>query len=180
MIRTGRAYTAPTSDDGARVLVDRLWPRGLRKVDAAIDEWCKLVAPSTALRRWYGHDPARFAEFAQRYLVELDDPEHAAAVAKLRELEAARGTITLLTATADLSISHVAVLVRRLGEVAEDPVELLRRWEAFGATWRVLGRGADGVTVSLCRCDGGEEVQQLTSADPALITYLGDRTSSED
>jgi hypothetical protein len=64
-------------------------------------------------------------------------------------------------------------------DMAEDPVDLLRRWETFGATWRVIARGPRGVTVSLCRCDGGEEVQRLTSADPALLVFLGDRTSSD-
>ena len=71
-MRIARVYDEPNPDDGVRVLVDRLWPRGLRKNDARIDRWCKNVAPSTELRHWYGHQPERFAEFAQRYLTELE------------------------------------------------------------------------------------------------------------
>ena len=68
----GRAYDAPADADGVRVLVDRLWPRGLAKADARIDRHAVDVAPSTELRQWYGHDPARFDEFAGRYRAELD------------------------------------------------------------------------------------------------------------
>ncbi|HXT42495.1 MAG TPA: DUF488 family protein [Pseudonocardiaceae bacterium] len=73
-VKIGRIYDPPMPADGVRVLVDRVWPRGLRKDAARIDEWCKQVAPSTELRRWYAHDPHRFAEFARRYRAELDDP----------------------------------------------------------------------------------------------------------
>jgi hypothetical protein len=66
------------------------------------------------------------------------------------------------------------------GSSADDPVATLRRWEDFGAVWRVVSRGEARVTVSLCRCDGGEEVDRITSADPAVLAFLGDRTSSED
>ena len=72
IIRVRRVYEEPEPDDGTRVLVDRLWPRGLSKAKAALDEWCKDVAPSAELRTWYGHDPARFEEFAGRYRLELD------------------------------------------------------------------------------------------------------------
>lgn len=105
-VRVARVYDPPGPDDGARVLVDRLWPRGLSKANAALDEWCKQVAPSDELRRWYGHDPDLFAEFRRRYLAELDDPERAAALETLR----GRGRLTLLTATKDVPISHAAVL----------------------------------------------------------------------
>ena len=104
-------YDEPSPDDGARVLVDRLWPRGLRKDLAQLDSWCRSVAPSTELRVWYGHDPARFAEFAERYRVELTDTEHQAAVDSLRSLP---GVVTLLTATAAIDISHAAVLAEVL------------------------------------------------------------------
>lgn len=70
-IRCKRIYDAPAPDDGLRVLVERLWPRGIRKADAAIDRWLKEVAPSPALRQWFGHDPARWDEFQQRYRDEL-------------------------------------------------------------------------------------------------------------
>ncbi len=104
-----RVYDAPDASDGARVLVDRVWPRGLSKDRAHLDEWCKQVAPSPELRTWYGHDPARFDEFKRRYLAELEAPERAAALSHLREL-AARRPLTLLTATKDSDISQAAVL----------------------------------------------------------------------
>jgi uncharacterized protein YeaO (DUF488 family) len=108
-IRVRRVYDAPSPDDGARVLVDRIWPRGLRKDAARLDEWAKDVAPSTELRTWYGHDPARFDEFRGRYLAELTEPGPAAELTKLRSLAAA-GPVTLLTATRELDISQAAVL----------------------------------------------------------------------
>ena len=67
-IRVRRVYDAPSRDDGLRVLVDRVWPRGLSKADAKLDEWAKDLAPSTDLRKWYGHDPAKFSEFRRRYI----------------------------------------------------------------------------------------------------------------
>ena len=108
-VRVRRAYEEPEPDDGARVLVDRLWPRGLSKARAALDEWCKNVAPSGELRTWYNHDPDRFEEFSQRYRQELKDPERAEALAHLREL-ARGGPLTLLTATKRADISEAAVL----------------------------------------------------------------------
>ena len=112
-VRARRVYEAPDPADGRRVLVDRLWPRGLAKAAGHIDEWLKAVAPSDELRRWYGHDPAKFAEFHRRYGDELHDPERAAAFAHLRELAAA-GPVTLLTATRDLEHSQAADLAERL------------------------------------------------------------------
>ncbi|PZS21870.1 MAG: DUF488 domain-containing protein [Pseudonocardiales bacterium] len=112
-VRVRRAYDEPVPDDGARVLVDRIWPRGLSKERAAFDEWCKPVAPSTALRKWYGHDPELFEEFGRRYRVELDEPERAQALAHLREL-ASRGTLTLITATKHADISEAEVLAELL------------------------------------------------------------------
>ncbi|HEX4291184.1 MAG TPA: DUF488 family protein, partial [Trebonia sp.] len=96
-------------DDGTRVLVDRLWPRGLSKAKAALDEWCKNVAPSGELRTWYNHDPDRFQEFSLRYQQELQDPEQAEALEHLRGL-AAEGPLTLLTATKRADISEATVL----------------------------------------------------------------------
>lgn len=113
-VRVRRVYDDALPADGTRVLVDRLWPRGLAKAEAGLSEWCKQVAPSTALRRWYGHDPERFKEFARRYREELAEPERAEALAHLREL-AAGGTLTLLTATKDPDISAAAVLGGLLG-----------------------------------------------------------------
>lgn len=108
-VRMRRIYDEPTSMDGTRVLVDRVWPRGLSKDEARIDEWCKQVAPSTKLRKWYAHDPERFAEFTRRYVAELEDPERAEGLATLRRLARDR-TLTLLTATKDIEISQAAVL----------------------------------------------------------------------
>jgi uncharacterized protein YeaO (DUF488 family) len=108
-VKVRRVYDMREPADGTRVLVDRIWPRGLTKAKADLDEWCKQVAPSTDLRKWYGHDPARFAEFTTRYRIELTQPERADALAHLRNL-ATRQALTLLTATRRPEISEAAVL----------------------------------------------------------------------
>jgi uncharacterized protein YeaO (DUF488 family) len=108
-VRLRRVYDEPTGEDGTRVLVDRVWPRGLSKRNARVDQWCKEVAPSSELRKWYGHDPARFPEFANRYRSELQQPEQTEALARLRDLARER-TVTLLTATRAIEISQAAVL----------------------------------------------------------------------
>ncbi|WP_067484912.1 DUF488 domain-containing protein [Actinomadura hibisca] len=110
-IRLRRVYEEPEAEDGARVLVDRLWPRGVSKERAALARWDKDVAPSDELRRWYGHDPAKRDEFRERYEAELDG--RADAVAELREA-ARSGPLTLLTATKDVDASHLPVLAARL------------------------------------------------------------------
>lgn len=112
-VRVRRIYEPAAEEDGKRVLVDRVWPRGVSKDEARLDLWAKDVAPSTELRRWYGHDPDRFPEFERRYRAELDDPGRADALAELRDLAAA-GTVTLLTATKDEEHSQAAVLADRL------------------------------------------------------------------
>jgi uncharacterized protein YeaO (DUF488 family) len=112
-VQVRRVYEEPAEDDGARVLVDRIWPRGLTKAKANLDEWCKQVAPSPELRKWYSHDPERFEEFGRRYRSELDDPERADALAHLRHL-AKGGELTLLTATKQPEISEAAVLAEML------------------------------------------------------------------
>lgn len=108
-VRVRRVYEDPEPGDGTRVLVDRIWPRGLTKARAALDEWCKDVAPSGELRTWYGHDPDRFAEFARRYRLELQDSKRAEVLAHLRGLSDDR-QLTLLTATKQADISEAAVL----------------------------------------------------------------------
>ncbi|MEU2630038.1 DUF488 family protein [Kitasatospora sp. NPDC007106] len=108
-----RLRDEPGPDEGTLVLVDRLWPRGLRKADAGFDEWARTVAPSTELRRWYGHDPERRTEFRRRYRTELDEPERAEALDHLRDL-AHRGPLTLLTASHEVGISHAAYLAELL------------------------------------------------------------------
>jgi uncharacterized protein YeaO (DUF488 family) len=112
-VRVRRVYEEPEPDDGARVLVDRIWPRGLAKTKAALDEWCKHVAPSDELRKWYGHDPGRFEEFGRRYRLELQGPTQAEALAHLRGLAEDR-PLTLLTATRQPEISEAAVLATLL------------------------------------------------------------------
>lgn len=116
-VRLRRVYEPPSAEDGARILVDRVWPRGLSKDKARLDEWEKDVAPSTELRKWYGHDAARFEEFTRRYDAELAEPERAAALDHLREL-AREGTVTLLTATKDIDRSQAAVLADRLRDAS--------------------------------------------------------------
>jgi uncharacterized protein YeaO (DUF488 family) len=115
-----RVYEEPRPEDDTRVLVDRLWPRGLTKEKAALSEWCKDVAPSTELRTWYRHDPARFAEFGRRYRHELTDPQHADAMAHLRSL-ARSGPLTLVTATKQPEISEAAVLAAVLDKAVRPP-----------------------------------------------------------
>jgi uncharacterized protein YeaO (DUF488 family) len=107
LIGIKRVYDPPEPSDGMRILIDRLWPRGVAKDKLALDRWAKELAPSNELRRWYGHDPARFAEFRRRYLAELKGVH-----GELAELRAAvRGrTATLLTATRELDLSHATVL----------------------------------------------------------------------
>ena len=112
-VRVRRVYDPPDPADGQRVLVDRLWPRGLSKSAAALDEWVKAVAPSDDLRRWYGHEAGKFPSFRERYQVELQAPERADALAHLRHL-AGSGPLTLLTATKDVEHSQAAVLAARL------------------------------------------------------------------
>jgi uncharacterized protein YeaO (DUF488 family) len=112
-IRVRRIYGDPSPGDGARVLVDRVWPRGIRKDAARLATWAKDVAPSSELRAWYGHDPAKFDEFRRRYTAELAEPGPQSALAQLRALSA-REPVTLLTATRDLGISQAAVLAELL------------------------------------------------------------------
>jgi uncharacterized protein YeaO (DUF488 family) len=118
-IRVRRVYDAPSPADGARVLVDRIWPRGLRKDAAHLTEWAKDVAPSTELRQWYGHDPEKFTEFRRRYLDELSGRPQRAELGKLRAL-AATSPVTLLTATRDVDISQAAVLAQVLRQPLDD------------------------------------------------------------
>jgi uncharacterized protein YeaO (DUF488 family) len=116
-VRVGRVYDEPAAN-GTRVLVDRLWPRGLRKDAARLDDWAKDVAPSNELRTWYGHDPARFGEFRRRYLAELAGSTQRAALGRLRALASAHGPLILLTATRDVDHSQAAVLAALLRPTA--------------------------------------------------------------
>ena len=109
-IRLKRAYAQPSSEDGTRVLVDRLWPRGVRKTSASIDHWIKDVAPSTELRKWFGHDPIRWDEFRRKYQAEL--AHHPEALDELRALARA-GRVTLVYAARD-ELHNEAVVLRDL------------------------------------------------------------------
>lgn len=109
-VRLKRAYDEPDPADGRRVLVDRLWPRGVSKSDAAIDEWVKEIAPSTSLRKWFGHDPARWDEFRERYAKEIHG--HADLLGRLREL-ARDGPVTLVYSARD-EIHNDAVVLRQV------------------------------------------------------------------
>ncbi len=112
-VQVRRVYEEPEPEDGTRVLVDRIWPRGLTRAKAALNEWCKDVAPSDELRKWYGHDPGRFEEFGRRYRVELQGPRQAEALSHLRGLAKDR-RLTLLTGTRQPEISEAAVLAALL------------------------------------------------------------------
>jgi uncharacterized protein YeaO (DUF488 family) len=110
-IRLKRAYAPPQRSDGYRVLIDRIWPRGVSKEDAHLDEWARELAPSSELRRWFGHDPARFAEFRRRYLDELEAQQE-----KLRTLRrrAREETLTLVYGARDTENNDAVVLAELL------------------------------------------------------------------
>jgi uncharacterized protein YeaO (DUF488 family) len=112
-IRVRRVYESRVPADGLRVLVDRIWPRGLSKAAADLDEWCRDIAPSTELRRWYDHVPSRWPEFATRYGAELTDPSRALALEHLRHL-AVDQDLALLTATRAITVSHAVVIAQHL------------------------------------------------------------------
>ena len=112
-VRVRRVYDEPDADDGTRVLVDRLWPRGMSKTRTRLDQWYPVAAPSKQLRTWYHHEPERFDEFSRRYLHELSQPALADALAHLRDLTE-NGPLTLLTATKAADISEAAVLAALL------------------------------------------------------------------
>src|SRR5690606_2303411 len=110
-VKTKRIYEKPEANDGFRMLVDRLWPRGITKEAAALDQWNKDIAPSTALRKWFGHQPERLEEFTQKYKDEL--------TTKQEELNKTRAitqkqNLTLLYATKDLKTSHARILLEIL------------------------------------------------------------------
>ncbi len=107
-----RAYAPPEASDGKRILVDRLWPRGLRRTDAGLDDWMKDIAPSPALRKWFGHQPARFAAFGERYRAELDgNPEPVERLCTMVRTH----DVTLIYAARDARINHARVLADYLG-----------------------------------------------------------------
>jgi uncharacterized protein YeaO (DUF488 family) len=114
-IQIKRIYDSPSADDGCRVLVDRLWPRGIKKQDAQIDFWAKQVAPTTELRQWFDHDPAKFDEFSSRYTREL--ASNSDAVEQIFDAAGDRA-ITLLYAARDTTCNH-AIVLRELLRIAQ-------------------------------------------------------------
>jgi len=106
-VRTKRIYEKPVRRDGYRVLVDRLWPRGIKRETAALDEWLRDIAPTTQLREWFAHEPGRWSAFRDRYLMELGT--HAPLLDALRE-RATRQRVTLLYAARDKQLNHAVVL----------------------------------------------------------------------
>ena len=106
-IHLKRAYESPSSSDGVRILVDRLWPRGVTKERAAVDQWMKEIGPSTELRRWFGHDPKRWSEFRRRYRIELS--HHQELLSALRAM-ARKGPLTLVYAARDEEHNEAIVL----------------------------------------------------------------------
>ena len=117
-VRLKRIYEESAENDGYRVLVDRIWPRGMSRDRARIDEWLKEVGPSATLRTWYGHEPDRFEEFARRYRSELTNGAPAVALTHLRAIvrDCGPAGVTLLTSTKRSDISQAAVLVQLLSE----------------------------------------------------------------
>lgn len=113
MLRVKRAYEAPAPEDGRRILVDRLWPRGLSKERAAIDEWVKEVAPSSQLRQWFGHDPAKWSEFRKRYRQEL---RHRKDLVHALASQAARGQVTLVYGARDEQHNDAVALAEVIRE----------------------------------------------------------------
>lgn len=109
-LKLKRAYEPPAAEDGTRVLVDRLWPRGVSKADAALDQWVKEIAPSTELRKWFGHDPARWDEFCRRYREELH--RNTELLSQLRSL-ARQGPVTLVYSAHD-EVHNDAIVLRDL------------------------------------------------------------------
>jgi uncharacterized protein YeaO (DUF488 family) len=118
-IVTKRIYAPQAAADGYRVLVDRLWPRGVSKASAALDLWLRDIAPSTDLRKWYGHDVARWPEFVERYRLELDS--HGDLLRQILDLENQHGVVTLLYAARDETHNEATVLADALTEAGRGP-----------------------------------------------------------
>jgi uncharacterized protein YeaO (DUF488 family) len=109
MLKVKRAYDKPEFADGKRILIDRLWPRGVSKAEAGIDEWLKDLGPSTELRKWFGHDPEKWEEFRKRYIKELSAPDKARLVEDIAR-NAGHTNVTLIYSAKDTEHSDVKVL----------------------------------------------------------------------
>ncbi len=113
MIKIKRIYDPASPDDGKRIYIDRLWPRGKKKEDVQIDEWLKEISPSDALRKWFGHDPSKYAEFKKRYKKELE--KHSEVLEKIKK-EAKRKTVTILFSAKDVEHNNATVMRELLSE----------------------------------------------------------------
>ena len=109
MLKIKRAYDKPLSSDGKRILIDRLWPRGVTKAEAGIDEWLKELGPSTELRKWFGHDPQKWEEFRKKYIKELSAPDKEALLVGIARA-AQHGDVTLIYSAKDTEHNDVIVL----------------------------------------------------------------------
>jgi len=119
MVKLKRVYEPPSREDGYRVLVERLWPRGIRKKDLPLDAWLRDIAPSTELRKWFGHDPTRWGEFQRRYVKEL---RAGPALQQLRTLaeRASQGTVTLLFSSHDMEHNNAVVLKSEIDDLVRE------------------------------------------------------------
>jgi uncharacterized protein YeaO (DUF488 family) len=126
-IQIKRVYDPAAPSDGYRILIDRLWPRGLTRESAAVDEWMREVAPSAELRRWFGHEPERWAEFRKRYREELQHEPAAAALTHLREIAAHQRVTTLLYGAKDEAHNNAAVLLEILESSVTERAAIARR-----------------------------------------------------
>ena len=108
MIKVKRVYEKPSPQDGKRILIDRLWPRGLKKGDTGVDEWMREIAPSAELRKWFGHDPSKYEDFKKRYFMELEKKKDL--IEKIRK-EGKQGTVTLIYSAKDTEHNNATVLV---------------------------------------------------------------------
>ena len=124
-----RAYEKPETEDGFRVLVDRLWPRGKKKADLRLDAWTKDIAPSTELRKWFGHDPKRWLEFCKRYRSELKNPEVRATITQTIHAAAKRNAITLIYGAKDTEHNEAIMLQRIFKRIASSKLSENRRKE---------------------------------------------------
>jgi uncharacterized protein YeaO (DUF488 family) len=107
MIKIKRIYEAASQDDGRRIYIDRLWPRGMKKEEVKIDEWLKEISPSDSLRKWFGHDPSKYAEFKRRYVKELE--KHSEVLERIKK-EAKKETVTLLFSAKDVEHNNATVM----------------------------------------------------------------------
>jgi uncharacterized protein YeaO (DUF488 family) len=119
MLKIKRVYEKKSANDGRRIYVDRLWPRGLSKEEVAIDEWLKELSPSNELRRWFGHEPDKFAEFRQKYIKELSEPEKTALIEHVKAL-AEKTDVTLLYSARDREYNNAVVLAKFIGKFKKE------------------------------------------------------------